>query len=324
MDRAGICGVLSGNLVEVSPSLELEVSIRTAAFAALKELVSRHGPDLRWEVIERGFHWRNEHILFANRARGIFKPKRLGVALSVKTTVPREGRSRRYDDLAGDEVFQYRYQGDQPGHHDNLALKQAFHQRLPIIYFYGLAPGVYRPLWPAYVTGINDQGLSCEIAFSAQDEFLVPGRYAADPRALSIERRYVTVEVKKRLHQDAFRHQVLTAYDDRCAVCRLPRRELLEASHIIPDRDVRGRPEVPNGLALCRLHHGAFDTDLLGIQPDGVIVISKHLLDAHDGPTLEHGLKGFNGKKLEGPRNPEARPRPEYLEERYARFRRAG
>ncbi|HNW35282.1 MAG TPA: HNH endonuclease, partial [Candidatus Ozemobacteraceae bacterium] len=38
---------------------------------------------------------------------------------------------------------------------------------------------------------------------------------------------------------------------------------------ILPDDDERGAPEVSNGLCLCRLHHGAFDTDLLGIRPDG-------------------------------------------------------
>jgi putative restriction endonuclease len=81
---------------------------------------------------------------------------------------------------------------------------------------------------------------------------------------------------------------------------------------------------VPNGLSLCKLHHGAFDADLLGIRPDGIIEISRTLLDAQDGPTLEHGLKGFAGKRLGMlPEALEQHPNPEYLEERYERFRKA-
>lgn len=301
---------------------EVELSVRLAAFAALRDLVAHHGTALTWDLIDRGFRWRDQTIRFANRARGIFKPKELSVALSIKTTVPRAGRSRRYDDLAGDEEFTYRYQGDSPDLRDNVSLKRAYQRHLPVIYFYGLAPGVYRPLWPAYIVDVDDRSLACKVAFSHEASVL-PRTAVADERVLRIERRYATIEVKKRLHQDAFRYQVLRAYDERCAICRLPRRELLEAAHIIPDRDVRGRPEVPNGLSLCRLHHGAFDTDLLGIRPDGVIVLSKRLLEARDGPTLEHGLKGFNGRRIFHPANEADRPREAYLEERFERFRKA-
>jgi len=60
---------------------------------------------------------------------------------------------------------------------------------------------------------------------------------------------------------------VLGAYDTRCAISNLPVPELLQAAHIIPDRDERGRPEVPNGLCLSTLHHTAYDRNLLGIDP---------------------------------------------------------
>ena len=35
---------------------------------------------------------------------------------------------------------------------------------------------------------------------------------------------------------------------------------------------------MPNGLALCKLHHAAFDTDLLGIRPDLVIEVRDEVL----------------------------------------------
>jgi putative restriction endonuclease len=113
----------------------------------------------------------------------------------------------------------------------------------------------------------------------------------------------------------------LRAYEERCAICRFPHLRLLEAAHILPDRDVRGEPEVRNGLALCRLHHGAFDANLLGIRPNGQIEIAQTLLEARDGPTLEHGIKSFHGKLLHLPRREDERPRKDYLEERYEQFR---
>lgn len=40
------------------------------------------------------------------------------------------------------------------------------------------------------------------------------------------------------------------------------------AAHIIPDREEGGEPPVTNGLALCKLHHTAFDAFFLSIRPD--------------------------------------------------------
>jgi hypothetical protein len=39
--------------------------------------------------------------------------------------------------------------------------------------------------------------------------------------------------------------------------------ELLDAAHILPDGHPKGEPVVPNGLALCKLHHAAFDRQRL-------------------------------------------------------------
>lgn len=307
-------------------SLDPDWPIRNAAFQALRRLVERHGEVLPWEAIDEGFSYGGETLKFANRARGIFWPRQMReAALSIKTTVPRQGREARYDDLHSDEGFHYRFQGTDVASRDNRRLTRARELDAPLIYFFGIGPGLYRPLWPVYIADVDLRSLSFTVVTAEEDvPVREPGRYAADARLLQIERRYATVRTKKRLHQVAFRHHVLRAYEERCAVCRFPRPELLDAAHILPDRDVRGNPEVPNGLALCRLHHGAFDTNLMGVRPDGVIEIAPRLLKERDGPTLEHGLKGFDGKVLHSPEDPTLRPRPEYLEERYEAFRRAG
>jgi putative restriction endonuclease len=105
-------------------------------------------------------------------------------------------------------------------------------------------------------------------------------------------------------------------------VCRLHRDELLEAAHIVPDADPRGVPLVSNGLALCTLHHAAFDRNVIGITPDYVVEVRPDVLEEEDGPMLIHGLQGFHGVRLLLPRRPASQPDRHLLEERYAWFRR--
>jgi len=136
-------------------------------------------------------------------------------------------------------------------------------------------------------------------------------------------KEYATVTVKQRLHQARFRELVVAAYGEACTVCRLHHPELLDAAHILEDRDERGRPEVPNGLALCKIHHGAYDANILGVAPDYRIHIRRDVLDEADGPMLEYGLQKMHGERIQVPGREGLRPRREYLEVRYERFRAA-
>jgi len=86
----------------------------------------------------------------------------------------------------------------------------------------------------------------------------------------------------------------------------------------------RGEPIVPNGLALCKLHHAAFDAHILGVRPDYVIEVRRDILDETDGPMLRHGLQEIVGQLIHLPHNEHLRPRPDLLEERYEMFRKAG
>lgn len=297
-------------------------AIRAAAFAALRSLVAVHGEVLPSAVINLGFEYQQQRFRFANQSKGIFRPAGMvGAALSVKSTVPRSGVAK-YEDIATDEAFGYALQARGPEYHDNRLLLRAIELRAPIIYFYGVEPGFYRPLWPVYVSATPDANRVL-LSVEPSDQILEPGRHVADPVMRTAVRHYATVEAKRRLHQDMFRSTVLRAYGDRCAICRLPRRELLDAAHIVPDRDERGVPHVTNGLALCKLHHGAYDANLLGVRPDLVIEIAGTLMLERDGPTLEHGLKAFDGQVLHAPRRAQDRPAEVYLESRYSLFRRA-
>ena len=296
-------------------------TIRTAAFAHCRRLLRDFGGAVPAAAIERGFEHGGERIHIATRARGIHRPRQMhrGV-LSIKTTKPRQGRTARYDDAISDDgYFAYAFQGNDPRNRDNTALREALEDQSPLIYFYGLVPGVYEILFPCFLMDWDAQALRCTIGVGAANELTVA---AADHRIREpIDRRYTTVEAKQRIHQAKFRELVLGAYGRRCAISNLPVAELLQAAHIIPDRDERGRPQVTNGLCLSTLHHTAYDRNLLGIDPDGQIHVAEAVLAEHGGPTLETAIKAYHGRRIHLPRHAEDRPDRDLLAERFEGFR---
>jgi putative restriction endonuclease len=294
--------------------------IRAAAFAALGSIVNLYGQPLSWGDISQGFRMGDERILFANRARGIFKPAVMqrGV-LSVKTTVPRMGRGARYADIHDESgSFTYRLQGSDPNAHDNRRLRESYEDQSPLIYFFGVSETRYEVIWPAFVTAWNPEILSVQIDVGTR---LSEAPTESAP-AREIERRYATRETKQRLHQSAFREMVLDAYQERCAFSGLPVRRLLQAAHIVADSEAEGIASVRNGIALSTLHHAAFDAHLLGISPDGMIAVSERLMQMSDGPLLEQGLKAGAGSRIHFPQRKADWPDRDLLAQRFELFQR--
>jgi putative restriction endonuclease len=298
-------------------------AIRQRAFAFCARLLRQYGGAVPWGAIQLGFEFAGKRVYLGNKARGIHRPTQIrrGV-LSIKTTKPRQGRTARYDDVVGsDGYFSYAFQGRDPTNHDNTCLREAFEDQSPLIYFYALVPGVYQILFPTYVIDWDPGALRCTLAVGSLQELAPSEPTAAAPRV--IDRRYSTIEAKVRLHQAEFRELVLAAYGRRCAISGLPIADLLQAAHIIPDRDERGRPEIRNGICLSTLHHAAYDRNLLGIDPDGGIHIAEKILAQHDGPTLEMAIKEYHDHRIHLPRQAEDRPDRDYLAERYELFQHA-
>lgn len=258
--------------------------------------------------------------------QGIFIPKLLGtVPISVTTAPIVEGKDRPYDDSeSSDGLIAYKYRGNDIQHRENVGLRIAMRERIPLIYFFGLVPGSYAAAYPTYIVGDSPESLTFTLAVDegARSE-LVPGSVADDEQRG--RRAYVTATVQRRLHQQGFRERVLAAYQSCCSVCRLKHPQLLDAAHILPDSHPDGAPVVPNGLALCKIHHAAFDTFIMGITPDLKIEIRSDILLEQDGPMLKHGLQELHGSSLLVlPRSVAQKPRREFLAERYERFRRVG
>jgi putative restriction endonuclease len=96
--------------------------------------------------------------------------------------------------------------------------------------------------------------------------------------------------------------------------------ELLDAAHIVPDY-AGGPLVVTNGVALCKIHHAAYDSNIMGIRPDYVTEVRSDLLDEKDGPMLLHGLQEVHDQRIYVPKSPAKRPSVEALEQRYEQFR---
>jgi putative restriction endonuclease len=195
-------------------------------------------------------------------------------------------------------------------------------RRVPLVYFHGIVPGRYQAEWPVYVTHDDPGSLTFTVLVDSRVSFsVVDDRVGEESREET--RRYITAAVQKRLHQRTFRQRVIAAYKEHCAICRLRHQELLEAAHILPDGHPRGVPSIPNGIALCKLHHAAFDAHIIGVTPDFEIEVRSDVLVEKDGPMLLHGLQGFHGAILRTPRSDLLQPNRDFLAERYELFRRS-
>jgi putative restriction endonuclease len=301
---------------------DLDTRVRTAAFEFLEEQTRLHGEVLPREILSRGFVFNGTRVPLVG-PQGIFKPAVTEMPLTITTAPIVEGRERPYEDRVEEGgLILYRYRDGGPQHRDNVGLRLAMQRQIPLIYLYGLVRGRYLPVWPVYIVGDNPQALAFKVA--ADDaRLLYLGPRLEETMETELRRQYVTRDARQRLHQRSFRERVLAAYQECCAICRLRHEELLEAAHILPDGHPRGEPVVPNGLALCKLHHAAFDGHLLGINPDLVVHVAAAILHEPDGPMLRHGLQDFHGARIRVPRSAVLRPNREFLAERYEWFKKA-
>lgn len=299
-----------------------DLDVRNRVFDFLRSKTSIHGDVLPWALLSEGIVYSGQRVPLIG-PQGIFKPAVLAnLPLSITTAPIREGRPRPYDDgIDSDGLLEYRYRGTDPFHRDNVGLRLAMTRRAPLVYLFGVVKGQYMPVWPVFIVGDDPANLSFKVAID--DRRLNLGRQGLPypEQVVEAERNYVARVTMTRLHQAAFRERVLRAYHERCAICQLRHRELLEAAHILPDGHPLGEPVIQNGLSLCKLHHAAFDRYILGIRPDYIIEIRRDILEEVDGPMLLHGLQGVAGSSLKAPRNTRDRPRAEFLEERYEMFR---
>ena len=257
--------------------------------------------------------------IFLRGQQGIFKPAELADPLSITSTIdssytdnPIEGTRVLYDFLPPSREF------------ENVGLKRCAEAELPLIYFLQVKrkPNPeYVIFAPVFVVGWDDGARRFLIDLSEQR----PGEVVSPPpvtRQLTLpairtpqspmeiremSRSYVITMVQRRLYHARFRNAVLKAYRDRCAVCGLRLRPLLDAAHVVPDRDPQPLIAVREGLALCATHHRAFDAHIL--RYDAEYRVRIDLPDRFSAAQGERDmLLVFEGKLLELPDDEEQWP----------------
>lgn len=300
--------------------VERELAVRLAAMAWL-DGENAHGREGWTQAQLADFSFAGERIALMDRQRGIRKPSGMAAALSMRTVYRPDGAARPYEDGTGaDGLLRYKWRGQDPQHAENRALREAMVRGLPLIWFYGFAPSMYAAIYPVFLKD-EEVGAHQFVVALGEDQLLVPatGSLSAPLRA------YVERTTWQRLHQPAFRAGIMRAYQTRCAVCSIRHGSLLDAAHITADSDERGDPVTSNGLALCKIHHGAFDAGILGIRPNLTVHVRADVLVEIDGPMLRHGIQEHHDRPLMVvPRSRRDQPDPQRLAARYEAFLAAG
>ena len=253
----------------------MDSQIRLAAFDWLNDQIQIHGEVLPRSLLTKGFFFHGQQIHLVG-AQGIWKPKIMQYPLSITTKF--EGPYP--DSFTKEGLLVYSYRGTQSdiNHRDNVGLREVMKHQLPLVYFCGVGKGRYFAAFPVYIIHDNPSRLMFTVQVD-QMASLSKSEDVEDTDSTHWRRKYTTTSTKIRLHQQYFRERVLTAYNHQCTLCQLKHTELLDAAHIIPDSDELGTPIVPNGLSLCKIHHAAFDNNIIGINPDYNIKIRTDILD---------------------------------------------
>ncbi|HHG9496753.1 TPA: phosphorothioated DNA-binding restriction endonuclease [Citrobacter farmeri] len=123
------------------------------------------------------------------------------------------------------------------------------------------------------------------------------------------------LQLLRKQRDPLFRQQVLRAYNYECAICGFNMRHdntsvALEAAHI-KWKQHGGPCEIPNGLALCAIHHKAFDKGSIGLDENMRVQISE----AVNGSGIVGRLFwDFQGKNISLPQIKAYYPQDEFVE----------
>jgi putative restriction endonuclease len=302
-----------------------EMEVRISLFLWLKEREALHGNVFTYNELSNEFVFQNKRITLIG-AKGIWFPKGFSMPISITTS----SKGPYNDGFSEDGFLSYRYRGTDPNHRDNIGLKELYQKRIPFVYFRSIIPGKYNAVWPMFILNNNPNQLSIQAAIDPA--YRMYGKVSDEHDAIFNEdeesiigiRKYITTETRQRLHQTAFREIVLDAYSRQCTMCKLQHVELLDAAHIISDSDPRGEPIIQNGLSLCKIHHAAYDKNILGVSPDYQVKVRMDILDEVDGPMLKYGLQLLDGKQIVLPSHKKYYPDRDRLSDRYDRFLKIG
>jgi len=116
-----------------------------------------------------------------------------------------------------------------------------------------------------------------------------------DKRPYPDGRAYEEKVVRKVVRNKDFRNNVLSAYNNQCALCDINEESLLVAAHIYPAH-LCDDDSVNNGICLCGNHDKAYEIGLICIKEDGEVITNSNIQsnkrirfpeDAKNYPSIE-------------------------------------
>lgn len=146
-----------------------------------------------------------------------------------------------------------------------------------------------------FLEALHDSG-----AIPAEAELL--GKLSEDPDDVSDEdiddeinekRKYAVIETKKALRANDFSRRVLGAYSHRCAMCDT-QLKLIDGAHILPVGHEDSTDTTNNGIALCALHHRAYDRGLVTFDTKYSVHLNTTLVRRLKDEDRAGGLKTFS------------------------------
>jgi putative restriction endonuclease len=136
-----------------------------------------------------------------------------------------------------------------------------------------------------------------------------------DISSIAADRRRIVESISKYSRAANFKKQVLSAYDNRCAITRAQLR-LVDAAHILPVASDKSSDHVTNGIALSPTFHRAYDNCLIYLDEHYVMQLNEEKANELRNVSLDGGLKNFClylDKKIHLPLDVNQRPRVEYI-----------
>lgn len=131
------------------------------------------------------------------------------------------------------------------------------------------------------------------------------------------QRRYGIVSTRRALRAANFNDRVLTAYSNTCAMCGVQLR-LLDAAHILPAAHPDSTDETSNGVALCALHHRAYDRGLITFDSGYRVHSNREMERELTTSGIDGGLNDFQRRlfpMLEVPPDRADRPAAFYIDQ---------
>ena len=126
--------------------------------------------------------------------------------------------------------------------------------------------------------------------------------------------------VRVRSNQNVFRKMILKIYKTSCCITGLDLPEVLRASHIMPwSENPDKRLDPRNGLCLSATYDAAFDRNLISLDDDFRIIISKEISDYYTSESVKEYFLSKEGNKIKLPSS--YLPQQGYLSEHRSRGR---